>query len=178
VTRSNPRLRSRRGASLIELVLIIGSVTIILGICGMFLHLLLRLDRSGRGELSEAHSVARLCRQFREDVRAARTAHVVTAGRGGTTGLDLSRVGKSTVNYRTDSDFVVRVESAGSRVLRREGYKLGKLGPPVFEAGSSLVSLILPRRPGLMAEGVRPGVRVEATVGKDYRIAAEPEAPK
>ena len=169
---TQPHRSVRRGASLIELVLIIGIVTVLLGICGAFFHLLLGLERSGRVALGDARSVARLARQFREDVRGSRVVKSVP------TGLDLSRLDGSSVAYRTEPNALVRTESADGKRLRREGYTLTMFGTPSFETEANLVRLSIPRKPSPGNEGVRPGIRIEATPRKDLTLSTAAEAPK
>src|SRR5689334_610049 len=62
---------SRRGFSMIEVVLVLGGVSIILGLCAGLLHVMLRLERAGRLHLAETVTVGRLAHQFRQDVHAA-----------------------------------------------------------------------------------------------------------
>src|SRR4051812_40864606 len=96
MTAARPARRPRRGATLIEVVIIVGCVGVILGLCGGFLHVLLALDRSGRAALSDGTTVARLGRQFRQDVRAADGAKVISDGAG----LELTTPGGPSVTYR------------------------------------------------------------------------------
>src|SRR5262249_7667548 len=70
----------RRGYSLVEIVLAMGAVAIVLGLCAGLLHVLLRLDRTGRTHLVESATIGRLARQFREDVHASRRAVASAAG--------------------------------------------------------------------------------------------------
>ena len=55
------------GFTLIETVLVVGAISVILGLCGGLLHVMLRLDRAGRAHLVETATVGRLARQFRQD---------------------------------------------------------------------------------------------------------------
>jgi hypothetical protein len=175
---AHARARRRRGASLIEVVLIVGSVSIILGLCGAFLHLLLKLDRTGRGSIADTTSVARLARQFRHDVHAAATAKVVPSGGDATGGLELSAPGRPLVAYRAEGDRLVRTESEGAVVRRREAYPLTQLGAAHFHADGPWAELTLPRRGDAAGPSPRPGFRVEASLGKDKMIASRGEASK
>ena len=178
VTRWRLDARRRRGYSLVELVLIVGSVGMILTLCGMFLHLLLKLDRSGRGAIADAGSIARLARQFRGDVRAAAVVKVVPAGGAATGGLDLTGPDRPTVAYRAAGDQLLRTETEGAAVKRREAYPLAQFGAPGFQADGPLVVLTLPRRGDAAGPSLRPGYRVEARLGKDRQLASRGEAPK
>ena len=66
--------RARRGFTLFEMVLVISSVAAMLALAGGLLHLLLRLDRAGRLQINDASMMARLSRQFRDDVHGAAKA--------------------------------------------------------------------------------------------------------
>ena len=56
------RRADRPGYSLIEMVLGDGGMTIIIVLCGVLLHTLLRLDRGGRESLNDTATIARLAR--------------------------------------------------------------------------------------------------------------------
>jgi len=164
---NRPRRTPRRGTSLIEMVIIIGGATVLLSVCGGFMHLLLRLEETGRASIADTSNVSRLAVQFRRDVRGSTTAVAVPAAEGTPPGLDLTTPGRPVIGYRTSGDRLLRTETEGERVVRREGYRFTGLGPAAFEAGDDWVALVLPRGTdsGGMTVG-RPGYRVEARLNK------------
>lgn len=162
---------SRRGTSLIEMVLIIGSVTLVLAMCGGFMHLLLRLEGAGRAALTDATSLSRLARQFRGDVRGASAAKVVPGEGENPAGLDLTAEGALLISYRSVGHEVLRTESLGEKTIRREAYRFTGLGPVAFTLEPDWVRLEIPRKasgPG------RPANRIEARIAK-HRAAIKGE---
>ena len=63
--------RRRRGYALIEVMVVITITAVMLGLCAGMIHLLMRLDRSGRSTAEEAADLARLARDFRADAHAS-----------------------------------------------------------------------------------------------------------
>lgn len=155
----------RRAFTLIELVLVVGGVTVVLGLCAGLLHALLKLDRSGRQTLADSGNVARLARQFREDVRASSTAKAAAAG------LDLATGDGPAIAYRVEGTGLIREETLGGAVRSREGYMIDRLGPLGFEVKGSRVRLLLARRSGTGLALARPAVNIDASLGKDRALA-------
>lgn len=166
----------RRGASLIELMLVIGGVTIVLGLCAGLLHALLRLDRSGRSAIHDTATVARLARRFRQDARAADAAKP-REGKEVPAALEFTTADGPNVTYRVEGKRLLREEAAGKTVQRRESYAVDRLGPVAFGVDAARVRLVLSRRPTRPDAPGRPAVRVEATLGKDKALS-EPKGAK
>jgi hypothetical protein len=149
-----------------------GSLTLIFTICGMFLHLLLRVDRAGRSSLGEASTVSRLARQFRQDVRAASSARVAGQGDEAASAFELTRADGSSVAYRNEHGRLTRTESAGGKVRRREGYEMPGLRPPAFALDGRRARLTLSRLGDVQGGGAgRPAYQVEARLDKDGELA-------
>jgi len=159
------------GVSLIEMVLIIASITVVLSVCGTFLHLLVKLDRGGRNAMRDTQAVARLAQQFRGDVRAASAAKVVAPDEKSPGRLELTTEGRPTVTYPVESGSLLRTESDGAKVHRREAYLVENLASPRFERLSDdRLVLTMPRKADAAGPSLRPGYRVEALLGKDRRL--------
>lgn len=154
-----------RGYSLIEVVLVIGGVAIVLGITGGLLHSLLRLDRAGRIALNDTTAIARLARQFRQDVRRSDTAKSVASG------LELDGRNGPPIAYRVDGNRLLREEGKKGAVEAREGYPLDRLGPVGFEVDGGRVRLVMARGSGKTVSVDRREIRVEARLGKDQTLA-------
>ncbi len=167
------RPATRRGFTLIEMILVIGSVSVILAICGSLLHVLLRLDRSGRESLGDSVTLTRLARQFRQDVRAARAVDL-----GKEQQLELARSDGPPIIYHLDKGLLLREERKGDDVRRREAYSLTRLGPLRFESDGSWIRLILSRHPAHPAATVRPAVIIEARLDKDRAMTNRAEVGK
>ncbi len=167
------RRPTRRGHSLIELIVVMGGVVILLGLCAGLIHTLLRLDRGGRDSVHDTATLAGLSRRFRQDVRAARDAKPGEPG-----SLELTRPGGHPVSYRTRGARLVREERDGAAVVRREAYAVARLGPVRFETDGGLVRLIAERRPADPRAPARAAVRVEAKLDKDRTLTEPEEARK
>jgi hypothetical protein len=165
---------THRGYALIEMVLAIGAVAIVLGLCGGLLHVLLRLDRTGRAHLVETATIGRLARQFRNDVHAAREAKAGGDG-GAAANLDLALPEDRKIVYEAHDRALVRTEHHGVIVARRETYTLPFCRDGRFLVrptnGQVWVSLELRRRTANENEtsprSLRHDLQIEALAGKD-----------
>ena len=172
------RRSSSAGFSLIEMVLAISAVAIVLGLCAGLLHVLLRLDRTGRDHLVETATVGRLARQFRLDVHAA---HAAKAGGGDDPAakLELVLTDDRTVVYEARPHALTRVENQGAIVQRRETYSLPFCREAGFmvqaETAASWVRLRLRRSPANDKDngprGLRHDLQIDALAGKDQAHA-------
>ncbi len=166
---------TRAGFTLIEMVLVIGATSIILGLCAGTLHALMGVHRSSREHLVDATTVGRLALQFRRDARAATGAKVIGAAGQAAKGLELSLPEGETIAYRADKDGLIRTESRSDEDERRDRYFLPRRGKPGFEVaddrGTTLTVLILTRPEGRtrIGEHIRE-LRIEGNVGRDDRL--------
>jgi hypothetical protein len=164
------RRKGRRGYSLVEIVLVIGGVTIVLGMCGVLTHALLRLDKGGRAWLADASTDARLARQFRKDARSA-----TASAPAGDDGISLTSPGPREVVYTYGAGRLTRTESSAGEVRSRESYVVGRKGGARFQVEDGFARLTLGRTSG-GAEGLaRPALVVEARLGKDRSETSEKE---
>lgn len=173
--------RPRRGYALIEMILVIGALVVILGLCASLIHLLMRLDRASRDHLAESGIRERLARQLRSDVRAASTAKVgqEQPGAAGPNWLVLHGPGDRVINYVSGGGGIIRTEHDGPRLVRQEAYRLPSKAVPRFavraERGSDFVVLELVRKPA-QADMGRPRVaEYVALLGREARLAGRPE---
>ena len=170
------RRSPRRAFSLIEMVLAIGAVAIVLGLCAGLLHVLLRLDRTGRDHVVETATIGRLARQLRQDVHAAREARA-GADDGSAAKLELVLSRDRTIVYEARSRALARVEHHGAVALRREVYSLPSCREGRFtvqtDAGRVWVRLRLGRGSKNEKEkekgptGLRHDLQIDALAGKD-----------
>ena len=70
-------LESRRGITIIEVMVVITCVAVMLGICAITLRLLMQLSTDGQARLNAAASLERLSRQLRDDVHSCRSARLL-----------------------------------------------------------------------------------------------------
>jgi hypothetical protein len=164
--------KMRTGFSLIEMVMVIGAVSLLLGLCAGLLHVMLKVDRIGRSHLVEATTVGRLARQFRRDVHAGKLAAWI--GNGET--LELNRPDGRTVYYAVGRDSLSRIVVHGRKpVEQRESYRLSFSEPPHFvvrtEGDRAWVTLRLPRANEASPASLRHDIQIEALEGRDLRWA-------
>jgi hypothetical protein len=146
---------------LIEMVLVISAAMIVMGLCASVLIGLFRIHRSGQAGVADASALARLARQFRQDVRAA------DAAKPGAETLELTGPGGASVVYRAEGRRLLREARRGGEVRAREAYPADRLGPVAFGADGARVWAVLRRKAGEAPALARPAVRVEARLGKD-----------
>lgn len=165
-------MTKRAGYSLVEMVLAIGALSVVLGLCVASIRGLITLDRANRARLNEGVVLDRLGRQFRQDVRAARSARAVDDP-GKTDRLELQLPPSGVVEYHWDGSRVVRVERSPGTSDRRETYRLPNRKPPKFQAsgaaGQMWVSLVIERKAGPASLEPEHEFRAEAWVGRDLR---------
>ena len=168
---TNRRKLPRRGYSLIEMVLIVGAVAIIIGLCASVLSGLFRIERSGRAALADSTTLARFARQFRSDARASKSARP-SDPKTGDARLELTAADGRVVVYRVEQRRLIREERRGDRSLRTESYAAERLGPVSFGVEGRRVWAVLARKSSAAPALSRPATRVEAGLGKDEGIAA------
>jgi hypothetical protein len=164
----------RRGFSIIEVLLVVGAVALLLGLCSGLLHVLLRLDRTGRAHAVETATVGRLARQYRQDVRAAIRARSVAGEDGAMSKLELTFPGERVVAYQPRDQALVRTQQQGAEVARRETYTLPFCQGPRFDVrevdDKVWVSLRLPRGSEPGPNSLHHDLQIEALVGRDHRL--------
>lgn len=174
ITRHTAR-RHRRGYSLIETVVVVGAVTIVLSLCGLILHGMLRLDRAGRGQFDDSATIGRLSRQFREDVHAAATVETPVS-KNVPRMLTLKRDNLA-IEYRAEGPWLTRTERGDDGKARnREGYRVDRIGPVKFVVKRPLVNLTLDRMPEKTVGFPHPAIRIDAELGKDALLGQPVEA--
>lgn len=167
--------RRRVGYALIELLVVMAVWTVMMALCAGLIHLLLKLDRSGRTASENAADLSRLARDFRADAHAARPGSVTLAPDRLTLALEPGR----TVDYQVRPDDILRTLREGEKVRRFEVYRrpsrtavrleVEKEGPRPF------ASLVLDRPPDGREDSFYQDYRIEAELGKDHRLNSRPE---
>lgn len=170
-----PAPAGRPGHSLIEMLAVIGSLLIVLALGVAALHSLMRIERSARHEADEDRAITRLARQFRDDVRSARSRAEAGPAPGG--GIALRRADGTTVEYRSEPEGIVVLRTEpGAAEPRHSRVRLRLHGPPrlswVEQDGRAFARLELPRR---NAAGRGDPMRIEAAPGRG--VAAGGESP-
>ncbi|MEX2122040.1 MAG: prepilin-type N-terminal cleavage/methylation domain-containing protein [Pirellulales bacterium] len=166
--------RSRRGVSLVELLVVIAVASVVSGLAATLLVTLLKLERGGRRHLVETASLGRLADDFRRDAAAAGAVVPVAADQEKAAGLAFLRPGGGTVEYRAEPGGLVRqirLRRTGSSP-GREMFRLTERARPVFAVdesdGITIAVLSLEDEAG-------SAWRLEAIVGGDLRFIDEVE---
>lgn len=166
--------RRRRGYVILELLLVISSLVVVLGLCVGLIHSLLRLDRVARDHLAETTARDRLARQFRRDVRAASRSSL-KAGAAPAPKLELTGPGGRIVEYAPGDGRVIRSERDGDRQVGREDYRLPSRPVTGFrsleEDGAPFVVLSLRRKADASTAGRAREAEYQAMLGRDARHA-------
>jgi type II secretory pathway pseudopilin PulG len=168
---------SRRGITLIETLIIVTMVGAVLGLCAVLIQLLGRLNSDARARATALTSLERLARQLREDAHASATAELQEKAAAQPAGLRLLPAPRRSIAYLAQPAEVVRTESDGGNIVRREAYRLPDDGNARFmlrtDGPCRLIVLVLRR----MSEGgtldpPRP-LEIVALLGKDRAEAPE-----
>jgi prepilin-type N-terminal cleavage/methylation domain-containing protein len=167
---------SRRlpGFTLIELLVVVSLLATMLGIGGMILFQMFRVDQSERARVVAASNLERLARAFRADARAANGPADSTDAR-----LVLPMADGRSVEYLVRELDVLRTvrragKTEGFEIYRRPPATLARFestrdGPrPIVAIVFSLDPAAKPKRPG---DPAYRDYRIEAAPGRDARLA-------
>ncbi len=180
------RLRTRRGITLIEVLILITCVAVMLGLCAVTIQLMLRLVSDSQARLSSSVMIERLGRQLRQDAHASESAAIETAVAqkpDRRASLVLGLEAGHAIAYKVMKGAIARDETLGGKRVRHESYSL-PLGREAHfelgvESGRPTVALFVTHSPGPShAEPPRP-LQFVAVVGKHRPgLQAKPEEPK
>jgi hypothetical protein len=172
-TSLKPGRRSRRGITILETLIAATGVAMMLGLCAVTLHLLLRLNGASQARLGSAMAFEQLARQLREDVHDSETVLLVPAKEpaGKPANLHLTLEPIHLIAYEVHESSIVRLESRAGKRIRHESYDLlpGRTGRFELrdEAGSKLVALVVTHVSGPSRTGPPRPLEIVALVGKD-----------
>ena len=117
------RPKSRRGVTIIEVIVLMTGVAAMLGLSVILLQLLMKLDADSRSRFDAAASLARLARQFRHDVHAAGSVRLVEQPASKAAVLRIDSGPDRAIDYRVKGeDRIVRVETGKGTEVRRESF--------------------------------------------------------
>ena len=170
-----------RGYTLIEVLAVIAAGAVVMAIAVGLLHLLIRLDRDSREEVSRQATLHRLADQFRRDVRAAGQFAAVDApdGADAPSGWQFALEADRAVRYAAEEGELVRTERAADDVVGQESYALPADSTVSIEAVGEAAPGIVRLR--IAPDGIRPpaatwrGTCVDAELAKDRRFLEEQE---
>jgi type II secretory pathway pseudopilin PulG len=170
------RRSTRSGFTLLEVLIVVGGVAAILGLCAISIQLLFRLSADSQSRLTAAMAIDRLARQLRVDVHACQAAQLAGDDKApeSASSLRLSIDSGHEVTYRPRSESVVRTESRAGKTVRNEEFVFGRSPKARFEVRSDSprqwVVLVVSR--GLERNRTDPPrpIEVIALAGKDRAV--------
>lgn len=176
--------RTRRGVSLIELLIVISIGTVIIGLCVTTMHLLLRVERDQARSLRSAMVLSRVRQLFAADVHAGVTAEI-GAGDGDNRQLQVATKGTDRVVYSADQNVLRREEFDGERLTHRDDFHFlpgaefhfeQEQDPQIvrlnIEIAATVPEDISDRSRGKIGKGPPPRtVSIEALLDRDRRFS-------
>jgi hypothetical protein len=172
--------KSRRGVSLTELLVLMSSCTMILSMCGVLLHRVMRIEIDSRAFVAAERTSQRLSRQFRQDVHQATAAELDHSKLANNVFLKLQLPDNEIVEYSLVKGNVLRTLSRGGKASAREEFAFEpscKLSVRRDESPArivlSIVSPALEPTSGAAKQlqsyqAVPVGLDVEAGIGRDF----------
>ena len=164
----------RRGMTLIEVLVVIGSSVVILGLIAGTIRTMARAEHATENHLVQGEVLAQLSESFRSHVHAARPAELIEQEQGEQ--LKLALVG-SEVEFRVQEHRVLRVVRSADGSLRQERYSLPPGSTVRFEIDRghepTTVTLVVARHPAGAPTGTPRELRVEAVLGRDHRHSSK-----
>jgi prepilin-type N-terminal cleavage/methylation domain-containing protein len=143
-------IRSRRGVSLIEMVVVISMLTIVIGLVGMTFHLLLRSERLVSQSFITERTISRLAIQFRDDVHQSDTGVLSSGSESEKPVLTLGNESGIQIRYLVIAEGLVRLLVANDRVTARDDFRLPDCRLSLFSGsdGESSLQRLVIERPG------------------------------
>jgi prepilin-type N-terminal cleavage/methylation domain-containing protein len=188
-------MNRRRGASLIELMVVVAILTVIFGLVGVLFHRLFHAEQlSARTTVTEITTM-RLADQFRRDIHAAESVKRSEATDEALPTLELKNSGDApTILYTGGLNKIQRDVMQGQKSVAHETYRLpscrvtfpqSQSEPEVEESDqhTSFITLYLerPHATVTVSEQAQPPLRaivIDAELGRDQRLAATLSRPK
>jgi type II secretory pathway component PulJ len=166
-------MRSRRGITLIEVLVLVTGVAVMLGLCAVTIQLLLRLHADSQGRVSSTMVLERLARQLRDDAHASESARLGARDAKSTDdqpSLTLIMKAAHSINYIVREHTVARDETQNGKRIRHESYSLERDRAARFElideSGHILVALRVTHEPGKSRTEPPKPLEIVASLGK------------
>jgi type II secretory pathway pseudopilin PulG len=179
--RGSSRRCSRRGFTLLEVLIVVTSVAALLGVCAVTIQLLFRLSADSQTRLTAAVAIDRLGRQLRGDVHGSQSAQLAADPKAPSqpAALRLSFETGHEITYSPRAHSVVRSETRGGKAFRREEYVLGPSQDARFEVRDETsrrwAVLILSHSPERNRTDPPRPFEVIALAGKDRGLLTAPK---
>jgi hypothetical protein len=119
----------RRGVTIIETIVLMTGVAAMLGLAVILLQLLMKLDGDSRARFDAASSLARLARQFRQDLHTTGSVRLIEPPASKVSVLRIDPGPDRLIEYQVrGDDKVVRVEKDKGADVRRESFHVPRSG--------------------------------------------------
>lgn len=161
---------ARRAFTLVESLSTMAVAVTVMVTLTCWLTSLLRSERAGREQVTESAVRDRLARQFRQDVHLALEASVENAETEPVLRLELGDEGA--IEYRPDTDGLLRIQSKAGQQQRREAYRLPASADVSFEFSQPDSPT---REAKMITLRLTDGVRVDAALGWQSRYGEAEE---
>jgi type II secretory pathway component PulJ len=162
--------RRRPGYALIELLIVITVTAVMLTLCAGMIHLLLKLDRTGRTASEQAADLARLARDFRADAHAS----LKVSNQAGSDRMIFSVDAGRTVEYQIRPNDILRTVREGEKVRRFETYRRPARTSVRFAGDSAgprpFIIMMIDRPSDGRDDSFYRDYRIEAEIGKNQRL--------
>lgn len=173
--------RTRRGFTLVELLAVVASMTVLLGVCVALVQALMKVERTGRNYVAEGSTFARLMHDFKRDAHAA--VRVDPQSEAGKPMKEIAFLGPDgeRATYRAFDAGVELIVAKSKDAVRQERFALSLYGRPEFEVeeveGRKLVSLTFHGPAPVSKRESVPPLRIDAIVARDHGFAKEDAKP-
>lgn len=114
--------KSRRGVSLTELLILMSSYSMIMSMCAVLLHRVMRVEIDSRSFVGAERTSVRLSRQFRQDVHQATVVETDGSKLKDNVFLQLQLPDNQTVDYSRAHGNVLRTVSQSGKIAAREEF--------------------------------------------------------
>jgi hypothetical protein len=144
-------MKSRRGASLVELLMVMSAATVVLTMSASLIHRIMHAQSKARAFADVERTSLRLANAFRRDVNEATAANLTEADLGERIFLRLALPENQTIEYGRREANIVRVLTDGSPSVAREEFVFpAGIELEIRREGSRLIVLSVHSRPGEM----------------------------
>jgi hypothetical protein len=144
-------MKTRHGASLVELIVVMSAATIVLTMSASLIHQVMHAQSRARAFADVERTSLRLANAFRRDVHEATSAKLAEAGLGERAFLRLTLPDNQTIEYGRRETNIVRVLFEGSRSVAREEFAFpAGIELAVRREEARLIVLTIHSRPGEM----------------------------
>lgn len=158
----------RRGMSILETVVVMGSVAVALGLATLLIQIMLRLGSADQARLSASVALARFASGLRADAHAATDCRIEKTG--GFERLVFVIGTGGSVEYRPKDSRILRESTLAGKARGRDECVLARGGSARFETrsidGLKFVALVV-HPPADKSGSTAPPLEILAAVGKD-----------